>query len=845
MPEFPGWDGRKEFVAAFRAAVRTRHRLRKRVPKLPPVVLRTGPELSEQALSALEEGLQRSSTLGRLVPCVPYVRLDGEGRTRTELIEQIVGTLRRDSPPETGKWRFPTYDMVHSITEEPRPDPVSAHPAPASGTVGLGPFTLSIPWPAVREALESTRKRLWSKRWQLRFAFGRRYGALWPDGYRGPRTLDAALKRFDEVRREGTDAWDELLLTALMTDLYGQARQGLLLQPGRRRRRARVTLLLNGSGAGAETVSGFVSLYDERLRVSPNPAMVVVAALPPEAAGESGRAGLADAARRLADTRREARPSLHVALPEPAGVSEAVPPVWKAWLRVRPGKELLTEAVALAVAAWLAGMFAFLGYEGPFLEENTECLEASTYVDQGRRGHDSPKAGYQQAIDEIDELSKQAEKEGDPDRTVTLALIHSTVAENMNELRSGGAIPELRGVAMAMRSLNESAPKGDDRVWVKVRRYNAGVQYEKAEQKAKEIIADAGKDSRFLGVTGFTESRKRTLAALELLNDARIPVVSSTATAKRMEVGRYYHGVAPNNVREANVVASFLKRANTVRTGADSCEQPQHVAVVTDPADVYSNELGLKFAQHPEAPPTGARIGYTPGDSSAHGASGQTDLEMKYSMGDVAAAVCTRVEKEPRTLVYWTSRVREFEAFLEDYQNTACANEELTIVGGNELTNAALSGGYADESWLRLYHTAHTLPVGHSKRSARARAFNRAYTDQFGREDLWANDGHASLANDAVKVFAQAAEKALEVDLSLDISNVHQYIINGSFSMEGASGHIRFANGALRPLNKMLVLLHHKKGRSGAALVCGKTGNNIDAGKEWKQGEETYTCPED
>ncbi|MFC4493019.1 hypothetical protein ACFPA8_02570 [Streptomyces ovatisporus] len=844
MPEFPGWDGRKDFVDAFRAAVRTRRRLRKRVPKLPPVVLRTGSELSVQALEALEEGLQRSSTLGRLAPCVPYAHISGQDRTRTQLIEEIAGTLRRDSPPETGKWRLPTYDMVHSITEEPRTPSGEGQQVPATGGFALGPFTLNIPWPTLRRAVHAGRTRLWAKRWQLRFALGRRYGALWPDGYRGPRTLDAALKRFDEVRRSGPDAWDGLLLTALMTDLFGQARQGLL-HPGRRRRRARPALLLNGSGEGAQTVSSFISLYDERLRVSPNPAMVVVAALPPEPGAEAAGPDLAEAARRLANARREAQTSVHVALPEPGGVTQAVPPVWKAWLRVRPGTELLVEATALAVAAWMFGLFAFLGTEGPFLDENTDCLEASTYVSQGRQGHDKPGAQYQDAIDEIDRLSEDAEKNGDPDRTVTLALVHSTVAESMNELRSGGAIPELRGVAMAVRSLNESAPKGDDRVWVKIKRYNAGVQYEKAEQKAREIVADAEKDSKFLGVTGFTESRTRTVAALELLNDARIPVVSSTATAKRMEVGRYYHGVAPNNVREANVVASFLKRANTVRTEASSCAPPRHVAVVTDPADVYSNELGLKFARHPEAPSTGARIGYTPGDSSAHGASGQTDLEMKYSMGDVAAAVCTRVEKEPRTLVYWTSRVREFEAFLEDYQNTACANEELTIVGGNELTNAALSGGYADESWLRLYHTAHTLPVDHPHRSARAKAFNRAYADEFGDEDLWANDGHASLANDAVKVFAQAAEKALQVDLSLDISNVHQYIINGTFSMEGAGGHIQFTNGALRPLNKMLIVLHHKKGRSGAALVCGKTGNNIDAGKEWKQGDDTYTCPED
>lgn len=854
MPEFPGWDGRNEFVEAWRAAVRTRSRLTKRVPKHPPTVLRTGPETSLQALKALEEGLQRSSTMGRLVPCTSYAYVEGRDGTRTRLIEQIAEQLRKNTPPEMGKLRLPVYDLVHSITDEqgaPSLEQVYARlrnrravTSEANGGVTFNAGPLTVPLESVLRAAAPLRRKCWEWRWRLHLGFGRRYRPLWPDDYRGEQTLESALTRFDEVRRAGAEAWDGLLLTALMIDLYGQARQGLL-HPGRRRRRARHALLVDGSGSGADVVSSFISLYDETLRVCPNPATVTVAALPRDPGTQPGPPTLAEAGRKLAGARREALASVHVTPGEPSGHTKVVRPVWKPWLRVRPRPELFLEGVALVVAAWLAGGLSFLPLPTPPGGENTDCLVASHKIRQGRQGHDSAQAQYKDALSKINEWSKEAEQQGDPDRTVTIALIHSTPPKNENELRAGGAVPDLRGVALALKSLNESAPRNDNGVWVRIKPYDAGVQYENAEQQAKEVIEDAKKDPKLVGVTGFTESRTATVAALERLNEAEIPVVTSTATAKAMEVGRQYHGVAPNNAREAKVVASFLKEANTVRTDENSCAPPDHVAVVTDPADVYSNELGQKFVEQKTAPPTGPRIGYSPGNYSPD-VSSESELDRKYSMEDVASAVCERVKKEPRTLVYWTSRVREFETFLDGYQNSQCANEKLTVMGGNELTNAALSGGYADKHWLRLYHTAHTLPANHPNRGAEAREFNSMYGEEFGKKDLWLNDGHAPLAHDAVRVFAWAARKALTADLTrLDIRNVHQYIVNGSFSMEGATGSIRFTNGAPRPADKMLTVLHHEEGESGAVLVCGKPGNNIQAGKQWQGGNRTYDCPED
>ncbi|MFJ1750779.1 hypothetical protein ACIOJD_31755 [Streptomyces sp. NPDC088116] len=822
-------------------------------------MLRTGPDTALQALKALEEGLRRSSTTGGMVPCVPYAHVEGGNGTRTRLIERIAEALRENTPAEMGRLRLCTYDLVaHSATAgqdvsvadqvyaRRRGRAVADRPSRSADGPTVTAAFFTVPFESLLALARQVHRHWWEWCWGLRLCRGRRYGHLWPEDDGGQRTYRSALRRFGATHRAGADAWDGLLLTALMIDLYGQARQGLL-HPGRRRRRPRHAVLLNGCPSGADVVRSFLTLYDEKHRTCPNPAMVLIAALPPEPGAEAGTHTLADAARKLATARREALGSFDVTLPAPGGVTKEVRPVWRPWLRVRPRTELILEGAALAISLWLAGLLSFLPgiAPGPFPTDYTACLTGSDHVRQGRGDGESTLAEqYRAATRMIDAESEVARTAGKPERTVTIALIHPTPPSNENELRSGATIPDLRGVGLALQLLNRSAPRDDDGIWVRVKRYDAGVQYAKAPEMAEHVIEDARRDPKLIGVTGFTESRTSTVAALKRLDAAGIPIVTSTATAKKMEVGRQYHGAGPNNEREARVVADFARKANTIRLGGGSCAPAGHVVVVTDPTDVYSKELGEKFVARSQLP-TGARIGYTPGDINGNNVSDETELDMKYSMKEVAETVCNRLVKEPRTLVYWTSRVREFVTFLDAFQNGECANKDLTVMGGNELTDAALGGTYAGESWLHLYHTAHTLPVGHPDRSATARAYNSAYIRAFGMDDLWLHDGHAALAHDAVRVFAQAASQAHAVDGDLDISGVHQYIINGSFKMEGASGLVQYSNGALRPFNKMLVMLHHDTDGSSVVLVCGKPGNNIDAGRRWRQGDTTYNCPDD
>lgn len=865
------------FVDAYRKAVRNRFRWHKRGLIHSPVVLRTDPDEAHRALKSLSTVLKRSSSDGENLPCTPYAHIHWLNGTTTELIAKVAEELSKTAPAEGGRLKLPTYKLISGLSGAAgAPAPAGEAPpalkdrvwtacgpprgqSPGEGGPVIAVGFFAIPFSFIVSSFDKVHRRVWEKRWAVRLR-RRRYRRLWPTGFSGKHNYAAALSEFDQLRTAGGDDWDGLLLAALMTDLFAYARQRIL-HPGRRRRRPRHVLLLNGTAAGdggpaagEDAVDTFVSLYNQKQTSGPHPVTVLVAALPPATGAVADPSAMKQATKALEPAKGQIPVRVDVT-PLPAGGSSAIDtsPIWKPFVRLRPLTEGLFEVGALVVALWLGGHLAFLPLigSGPVKDHYTGCLGGSHYSKRGE-AEGGPTEQYAEANDLVAEQNKVAEPrggkepkgEGDPARTVTIAYVRSTLVANEREGRSGGAIPELRGVAIAQQLLHAAAPADNNSVWVKIRPYDAGVQYADAEKAAQRIIEDAERDPNLIGVTGFIESRTQTVAALRMLNKAKIPIVSSTATAKAMEVGRYYHGATPSTKREAAVAAQVIQEANTVKTDpdSDSCVPAEDVAVVTDPTDVWSSELGKELAG--QLPYKVERIGYTPDEVDAPLPT-ETDLDMRFSMNEVANAVCGKLLANPRTLVYWTSRVREFDSFLDTFQEGACANKDLTVVGGNELTNAA-SDDFTNKSWLHLYHTAHMLPDGHPDRSQTAKDFSDQYRAVFGGQDMWLNDGHAALAHDAVRILADAASRANQAGTDLSRPNIQQHINGGYFTAEGASGRLEFRQSSLqRPHDKMLVMLHHQGEKSAPVLVCGSPGANLDAGREWKQGPETHTCPSD
>ncbi|MGP3969250.1 hypothetical protein [Streptomyces sp. 6N223] len=884
---------------------------------LPPVVLLLG-DGAPQDVYKLDRGLLHpgSGRHAHVETQVPSHRPPGDG-VRPLCCDIQPEVLRQGVVPGTGRLKLPNFSLTRRIVDGMRTAAAGGPTGPTAlrdycyehergpvrdalwriaGTNEGGPgggLTLAGAWNWLAGPLcQTLPRRLWARRWTRRLLRSKRHRwyAEWVNRDRTP-LLGAEFFTHAFNRVGGLVASDapgglpaaererrleQLLLRALLVDLkrWGRAGRWARLSPWRRRRVTRYVLPVHlPGGPDAEARERGVRFLEEYATaahwVACAPVLLVADCPAPEAVeGPDAPEPVAGGERH---TPAEAAGVLRAARGRPAvvrpllvelddGLPAGVPASDRAPKRrlVGPGAEAAAWCVVASLVLGGAGRVAWEAGRDP----SADCLGAAAGEVSAPTAQDGPPAlaaEYGEAramIAEQNALAEDAAREGDEVRTVAYVGVGMAGSDEEWEARSDGAVPELRGVALAQRELNREADDDKLKVWLRVELYDrAGEKYTDAEAVAEDIVADAeaadpGSPEEIAGVVGFAQSRADTQAAVRILEAARIPVVATTATADAMNSGTYYHQMAPPNSREAQITSQFARQANIVETAPGACVPADTAVVIQDPDDLYSASLGDGFATlFADAGGSWRKLWHSPdAQDAATPPPGDPRVTWEPSIHDVAQAVCDEVRSAAGgdTMVYWTARSREFQAFLTDYKDsTPCGGDRLTVVGGNELTNAALSGLYETPvwpDWLRLYHTAHVLPVGASP-SHIAREFNDHYAAHFGPDDLWRNDGHAALAHDAMQVLAEAADGALAATggQELSRSNVHNELHAG-IEKEGASGHIDFAEGEAVSRNKPVVILHHTEAGSTPVLSCGWFSQTEDPAESWGPGDG-FDCP--
>ncbi|MFD8377662.1 hypothetical protein ACFV2X_03615 [Streptomyces sp. NPDC059679] len=673
-------------------------------------------------------------------------------------------------------------------------------------------------------------------------------------------TADGAGDRTGDGAGNGTgdeapDGLEQLLLRALLADLKAAAGPGRI-SPWRRRRATRFTVLLElADGGSGDPAARFLREYGPAAEELSCAAVVVVAAGPAGAMVPGERcARLSDAAAALDHAtgapEGDLEPLLAPLVPLPPGArprsGPRSGPVSPPDFRMGPVAEVVLEGVALVAVLGVLAVWLVPKLSGG---ADDTCLGGPAGGPLSGRAELSaapPRQQYEAAARMIEEengrVDEAVRRRGVEARTVV--HIGAEVARDQEGQRYNGAVPELRGIALAQRALNDEARNDERKVWLRVRMLNAGEEFKDAESRARQVVDEAGrKGSDIIGVVGFSKSLKQTQGAIRELGRAKIPVVGTTATADAMDGSRYYRRVAPTNSREARIEADFAHRGNITDSGSGGCSPAEAAVVVQDPQDLYSNEIGDLFAE--QFGGDWSKLEYSPGGRSGGAPEpGGGRVTRQDSIEDVADAVCERIKEQPRTVLYWASRAREFTAFLDVFgDDTSCEGRKLTVLGGNELTTAALSGEYEDRPWLRLYHTAHVLPAGHPRGSDITKEFNAEYAAAFGAKDLWRNDGRAALAHDAMQLMAAAANEAFASTGDVERSNVQISLDNG-ISKEGASGYLDFGRGARVSRDKPLVILHHTAKGSEPVLFCGAFAQNTGRVERWGPNGE-FACPKD
>ncbi|MGP3949330.1 hypothetical protein [Streptomyces sp. 7N604] len=735
-------------------------------------------------------------------------------------------------------------------------------------------------------------RRIWAWWWKRRLLKSRKYGwyARWlhissPTGTFFDRVSDVvtpqavALRGGAEARERALFELEKLLLRALLGDLH-RKRAGRFRPWARRRRTRRVVLVAlppneagTGSTAEARDVVRFLRAYRSAIGEPGSGSLFVFGVGCPDGyqLEEPGQqwhwqrsANLAVPAQQLTpmapgqNNPRILQPTVQDADFEGGGLPvSALRPQGFRW---GPRLELLTELTAMSLA--LALLVSFLvGLTRP--SADTRCLDGSPVakrVDpeplpagpfkQGVLEGATVKEEYdaaRQQIEDLNEKAMAAEKKGETVRRVV--YLGSTVSADPEEAEYNGEVPELRGIWLAQARLNSEAASDPEnskvRLIVDVR--DTGHNFKNAVQVAKQVVADTQKGQKYqdhrtiVGVIGFSESRTETKAAAAALSDGRVPVISTTASANEMqEAGEYYRPLSPSNDRETRVEAKFAHSGPIIEESSDPrknngyCVSATRAVVVKDPTDLYSDDLADRFRKN------------FPGASSV----------MEYPGGVASSAqtaekVCARMNAKggQRAVLYWASRVENFNAFLNDYVGrTECAYRNLTVIGANELTNSALAGKFDfAKKWLRLYYTAHVLPVRHEDMSGEAERFTDHYAYYAGEDDPWFNDGHGPLGHDALRVLWDATVDAKQSSEEQVDSVTVKSKLDNEIRFQGVSGviHYQKANESKPPLNKALVIVRYAGNTPGLVLRCGSfTLNDEDGATSWGP-DAAYECPQD
>ncbi|MEU0806099.1 hypothetical protein [Streptomyces sp. NPDC005970] len=709
-------------------------------------------------------------------------------------------------------------------------------------------------WYGWRNGRRMTRKGSWYRLW-----------AELPE--RGADFFADARRLAGADGSSGLDQTVAVLLRALLADLQAACRHPLL-SPWGRRRKHRFVLVFPQVEPAEPQVGQLLAQFPDAVEQTGCTGVLLVAAVPPDGGSTESYAEAAVTLNswRVAAGVGRAR-VVRVGVEPSADDADAA-----RWLSRFPEIYLekthsdlaprLEAALASVAGATTLALLATYGLTWLLPEgDKTDCLtrtaatESAAPSGTGRiPSGKSPKELYRAVRAMIERQNEEADaaaaRPGAMVRTVVYLGVPVTV-NSWKEAMYSGAIPELRGIALAQEELNREASRDEgNKVWLRVRVEDAGERFTKAPAVAAEIVRELKRekgDEQIMGVVGLGQSRKDTLRARDILGEGGLPVIGTVATAEEMQRHPMYRQVAPDNRREARIAADFARRGNIVQTAPGKCAPAERAVVIADPTDNYSANLSERFTE--EFRDT-HRIWYTAGgDRMSHHPAQEDGVEWVQKFSEMAEKVCRRLKDEPRTVVYWTARANEFGAFLDEFNSGTECNGQLTALGGNDLTNAVVDEQRPSERYprLRLYYAAHALPKSYPP-NVMGENFRRQYVATYGSRDPWSNDGRTPLASDALRVLATALNEARQDagTAAFGRGTVQAALVNGAggaAGVRGASGTLAFGRDGKVPTAKRLLILHDTKRGPEVALECGARDNG-DERKTWGPDNE-FACPGD
>lgn len=888
---FPDGTGADTFLSGFGRAVAPSDP-RRLMHKLPLLVLQIADDEHydsrvRQVARALRDAVGQP---GKRVPSA-LVEVGGPrpGTAMRFVSERVGDDIKSDLPRNMTPDRFDQFELLRDVISRVLPaDGTAPGRAPTAaelrdhaylrrvergGLVGLL-WTLSMPAvaPAGNGALEFLLQILWRPltqslprqcwTWRMTRKFIR--PARLP-GWRGRRRWLGEQEQADtnvfealanllqrEIHRlqdpsggsyePAVEKLEGLLLRGLLEDL-SDPRVGRV-RPRRRRRTARPVVLVHlpRDPAVAPHTDRFLSLFHEVWPDAPDPGPLVIAIGQPSPSlvariGPFREIDLKSAGELLQKAEGQAADSAAVAV-NISDLSFQARGIGTPLIKPRSFRLHWKVVDMLLVGVLLLGCIAG-GIAASRSGESLACVGGAATVAASAPSAQvatDPVGWYDAALSSIKLENDRAIAFARLGRTVrtVVAFVSNRPTSSLDTIFDG-TIPELRGIALWQRKLNQDANADQNQVPLLVDVRETGRAFRDAERKAQELVDEvkawnlpAGSSEAYkqiVGVLGYAQSRDETRRALAVLDSADILAIGTTATADEMLGPSSYWPLTPVNSREASIAAEFAMSQRIIarKGGKGECIQARRALIIENHGDLYSRSLAKWFRESFQGDVT--QINFV------QDGSGQTDAQpgiaTYYNAIDVAARVCSEVSMRSDTIVYWSGRARDFTAFVEKFDTQGiCAAKHITVLGGNELTNVVQTGVFSHKEWLRLYYSAHRIPAGDSRASGATREFLADYTAFVSAAtpglDPWTNDGHSAVSYDAFHVLSRIADITYGDDADASPADMRKFFVNSVIEFNGATGYIKYAAGVNQPpVDKTLVLLYQVGGSQKAVAVCG------------------------
>lgn len=354
----------------------------------------------------------------------------------------------------------------------------------------------------------------------------------------------------------------------------------------------------------------------------------------------------------------------------------------------------------------------------------------------------------------------------------------------------GSSRSTLQGAYIAQKEYNDGAKLAGKKL-IRLLIANSGSKTDGATLVANQIVQLARQDKSIVGVMGWIYS-SRTLAAREILAQAHIPMVSSTASADELTDKPFFFRVVSPNQDQALRGAAYAKdRLNAHK-----------VALFVDPHDAYSNSLAEDFIREFAT------------DSS------HEVIKTQYTVGQrdaLPGLLQTALQGNP-DLIYFSGYSDDLATIMINLPDSF---PNLRILGGDALY--ALNGypSTARQNFHRLRFTSYFYPdqweiagLGSQKPgffSSYIATFAPAFDPQTEQPHYGSSraDSDTALSYDATLALLKGCEQILTATkTTLTPDDLEQSLtrITGTNALPGASGQIAFGSNG-DPVNKVVLIL--------------------------------------